>query len=271
MSVKINQILSVMTGLSGVAADEPEVARRWARHFELPMILLAIWMLVEWYLRGKNIYSVIFDQITDWTIWLFFLLETVVITSLVKNRLRYLRGNWMNLLIITLGFPMLWAGSNYAAILRALRVLLIFPILLSVSATMRKVLARNYLGPVLLVALFFTLMSGLLMAGIDPAIENVWQGIWWAWVTVATIGYGDIVPQSFAGKALGAVVILFGVAFFSILTASFSAYFVSRGEVEIEEEEIEEINQLKDIERRIEHMEKTLKRIERRLKDDGEE
>ena len=266
MPVMLNNLFHLLTGLSGVAADEHPAARRWARRFEFPMILLAIWMLIEWYLREKNIYSPIFAQVTDWFIWLFFLVETVVITSLVENKFRYLRSNWMNLFIIIAAFPLLWVGSNYVVILRTLRVLLIFPMLLNVSATVRKVLARNYLGSVLLVALAFTLISGLLMAGIDPAIEDVWQGIWWAWVTVATVGYGDMVPQSAAGKVFGALVILFGVGFFSLLTASFSAYFVSRGEVEIEEEEVEEINQLKDIENRIAAMEKTLKRIEHRLK-----
>ena len=192
----------------------------------------------------------------------------MVITSLVDDKFRYLRSNWMNLFIIIAAFPLFWIGTNYVAILRTLRVLLILPMLLNVSATIRKVLARNYLGTVLMVALAFTLISGLLMAGIDPAIENVWQGIWWAWVTVATVGYGDMVPESTAGRVFGAIVILFGVGFFSLLTASFSAYFVSRGEVEIEEEEIEEINKLRDIEDRIAAMEKTLKRIERRLNED---
>ena len=111
-------------------------------------------------------------------------------------------------------------------------------------------------------------MSGLLIAGIDPSIETIQEGLWWAWVTVATVGYGDIVPQSTAGKVFGAVVILFGVGFFSLLTASFSAYFVSRGEIEIEEEEVEEIYRLKDIVRRIEAMEQTLQRIEARLNED---
>ena len=107
------------------------------------------------------------------------------------------------------------------------------------------------------------------MAGIDPAIEDVWQGLWWAWVTVATVGYGDIVPESTAGRVFGSLVILFGVGFFSLLTASFSAYFVSRGEVEIEEEieeeELEEMSELKRIEDRIDAMEKTLRRIEEKL------
>ncbi len=265
----IHHTLQLLTGLSGVATDEPLAARRWARRLELPMILLAIWILIEWYLREKGIYSETFGQVTDWLIWLFFVFETVLLTSLVENKFRYLRSNWMNLFIICAGVPLLWGGGTYAVVLRSLRLLLILPLLLNVTVTVRKVLSRNYLGSVLLVALAFTLMSGLLIAGIDPSIENVWQGIWWAWVTVATVGYGDTVPQSVAGKVFGAVVILFGVGFFSLLTASFSAYFVSRGEIEIEEEEIEEINQLMNIERRIDAMEKTLQRIEDRLNEGG--
>jgi voltage-gated potassium channel len=268
----INQTLRMLTGLAGVATDENPTARRWARRFELPMILLAIWILIEWYLRGEGVYSPLFDQVTDWIIWLFFVFETVLLTSLVKNKSRYLRGNWMNLIIIGVGVSLLWGGGIYEiVVLRTLRLLLVVPLLLNIVATMRKVLARNYLGTVLLVALAFTLISGLLMAGIDPAIENVWQGIWWAWVTVATVGYGDTVPLSAAGKVFGAVVILFGVGFFSLLTASFSAYFVSRGEIEIEEEEIEEINQLNAIERRIDNIEQTLRRIEDQLNDNREE
>ena len=269
MNLRLNHILNILTGLSGVAAEENIAARRWARRFELPMILLAIWMLVEWYLRGKEVYSPVFARVTDWLIWLFFFIETVVITSQVDNKQLYLRSNWMNLFIIMVAFPLFWFGSNYIAILRTLRVLLIFPMLLNVSSTIRKVLARNYLGHVLLIALAFTLISGLIMAGIDPAIEDVWQGLWWAWVTVATVGYGDIVPESTAGRVFGSLVILFGVGFFSLLTASFSAYFVSRGEVEIEEEieeeELEEMSELKRIEDRIDAMEKTLRRIEEKL------
>jgi len=260
-----SQTLKLLIGLPGVPENERPVARRWASRFELPMILLALWIMIEWYLKAKGVYPATFDRITDWGIWLFFVLETVVLTSLVKNKLHYLRSNWMNLLIISTGIPLLWGGGTYAAALRTLRVLLILPILLNTSVGVRKVLAQNHLGTVLLLALAFTLMSGLLIAGIDPGIETIWQGIWWAWVTVATVGYGDTVPLSTAGRVFGAVVILFGVGFFSLLTASFSAYFVSRGEMEIEEEEAEEIYRLKDIVKRIDAMEQTLQRIEKRL------
>jgi len=266
-----SHLANLLIGLPGVAADERPAARHWASRFELPMIMLAFWIMIEWYLREKGIYPDAFDRITNWIIWLFFVFETAVLTFLVKNKWLYLRSNWMNLLIISAGLPLLWGGGAYAAALRSLRVLLIFPLLLTTSSTVRKVLARNHLGTTLLVALVFTLMSGLLISGIDPSIENIWEGIWWAWVTVATVGYGDVVPQSAAGKVFGAVVIMFGVGFFSLLTASFSAYFVSRGEVEIEADEAEEIYRLRDIERRIESMEQTLARIEAGLKQDREE
>ena len=264
----LTHTLNFLIGLPGVAENERPAARLWASRFELPMILLALWIMIEWYLKAKGVYDVALDRVTDWAIWLLFVLETVVLTRLVKDKSRYLVSNWMNLLIIFMGMPLLWGGGAYAAALRTLRVLLIFPLLLNTSDTVRKILSRNHLGTTLMVAMVFTLMAGLLIAGIDPAIEDVWHGIWWAWVTVSTVGYGDTVPLSTAGKVFGAVVILFGVGFFSLLTASFSAYFISRGEIEIEEEEVEEIYRLKDIEKRIKKMEQTLQRIETRLNED---
>ena len=44
-------------------------------------------------------------------------------------------------------------------------------------------------------------------------------GVWWAIVTLATVGYGDVVPHTAWGRVLGAVVILIGVTFLSFLTA----------------------------------------------------
>ena len=257
-----------LIGLRGVAKDETPAAQLWAGRLELPMILLALWIVLEWYLVARGVYPGVLEEFTDWLIWLFFVLETVVLTSLVRDKQRYLLGNWMNLLIITVGAPLLWGGGGYAPMLRLLRLLLLIPLLLNTSITVRRVLSRNHLGTTLLVALAFTLMAGLLSAGIDPNIEDVWEGLWWAWVTVATVGYGDTVPTSGAGKLFGALVILFGVGFFSLLTASFSAYFVSRGEIEIEEEEAEEIYRLKDLEKRMERIEATLQRIETQLDGD---
>jgi voltage-gated potassium channel Kch len=53
------------------------------------------------------------------------------------------------------------------------------------------------------------------------------DGLWWSLVTLATVGYGDIVPHTAWGRVVGAAVIVVGVTFLSLLTATITTYFVS--------------------------------------------
>ncbi len=52
-------------------------------------------------------------------------------------------------------------------------------------------------------------------------------GAWWAVVTLATVGYGDVVPTTAWGRVVGSGVILFGITFLSFLTATVTSLFVS--------------------------------------------
>jgi voltage-gated potassium channel len=53
------------------------------------------------------------------------------------------------------------------------------------------------------------------------------DGIWWAIVTLGTVGYGDIVPHTGWGRLLGSIVIVFGVTFISLLFATVTSYLVA--------------------------------------------
>jgi voltage-gated potassium channel len=54
------------------------------------------------------------------------------------------------------------------------------------------------------------------------------ESLWWALQTVTTVGYGDIVPESTFGRIVGAVVMLNGIAFLTVVTASITSIFVER-------------------------------------------
>ena len=57
----------------------------------------------------------------------------------------------------------------------------------------------------------------------DPkTFPTIWLAWWWAIQTVTTVGYGDVVPQQAAGKAVAAVLMVGGLAFLSIVTATVS-------------------------------------------------
>ena len=82
-----------------------------------------------------------------------------------------------------------------------------------------------------LVTLLIAVGAGVLVTVIAkddfPTLED---GIWWAIVTLGTVGYGDIVPQTTWGRVVGSVVIVFGVTFISFLTATVTSVFVAAEE-----------------------------------------
>ena len=231
------------------------------RKFEIPMLLVAIWIVVEWYAELQGVFPSSYAYITDLIIWLFFVSETIILTYLTNDKLRYLRTNWINLLIIFVGVPVVWGVSSYAGILRSLRLLLLVAILVNLSDTIRQVLSRNHLGITLVIALIIIMLSGILIAGIDPNIDSVWEGLWWAWVTVTTVGYGDVVPVSVAGKLFGALLILLGIGLFSLLTASFSAFFVSKEEQKEKEIEKQTLEKLVAIEKKLTELECNINKL----------
>ena len=64
--------------------------------------------------------------------------------------------------------------------------------------------------------------------------------VWWAIVTLATVGYGDVVPTTVAGRVVGSAVIILGVTFLAFLTATVTSYFVSSDREEAKQREVAE-------------------------------
>jgi voltage-gated potassium channel len=81
------------------------------------------------------------------------------------------------------------------------------------------------------------------------------DGVWWAIVTLGTVGYGDIVPHTAWGRVIGSLVIVFGVTFIAFLTATVTSLFVSAEQ---------SVEQARDREQRAETQE-LLRKLEQRL------
>lgn len=248
-------------GLSGVGPYENKRARKLGHAFEWPMIFVAMWIVFEWYLQSKAERPVSVTAFTDWFIWGFFLLETVVLTIAVDNKKRYLINNWANIVIVAAGLPVLWETLPHAGGLRVLRLLAIFIVLMNTSGTFRKIMGRNHLGPTMMVSFVIIVIAGTVMAAIDPNVETPLDGIWWAWVTVTTVGYGDIVPGSTAGRLFGSFLILMGIGLFAMLTASFSSFFMQQDEKDLIREEKHNTQRLTEMATRIEALEGKLDRL----------
>ena len=78
--------------------------------------------------------------------------------------------------------------------------------------------------------------GALVMLGVEsqaeaPLIVTGGDALWWALVTMATVGYGDEVPVTTAGRFVGAVVIVMGVLVFTTLTSFLAQWFLSNRQV----------------------------------------
>lgn len=60
--------------------------------------------------------------------------------------------------------------------------------------------------------------------------EDVWEGMWWATQTVTTVGYGDVVPASTAGRFVGAILMIGGLSLFAVVTGTITSSFVTRAQ-----------------------------------------
>jgi voltage-gated potassium channel len=246
-------------GLAGVDPRENETAQRWGRALEWPLLILAFWILIDWYHQTSGTGNASYLPLSDWIIWGFFAAELTLMLWLVDSPARYLKQNWLSLFIVLVGIPLtIQAVAFNSGLLRSLRLLLFFGILFRLSADLRSVLGRHNLGITLMVAFGFLVLSAFLISGLDPAFKNPVDGFWWAWVTMTTVGYGDLVPTTLEGRLVGMLLILVGVALFSLLTASFSVFFIERDEKEMVDREQATLLKIQMLEARLERIESQL-------------
>ena len=133
---------------------------------------------------------------------------------------------------------------------------------------MKRAVARRRIFPFIVgVTTALGLFSGFIVTVIDRRdFPTFGDGVWWAIVTLGTVGYGDIVPHTAWGRVIGSVVIVVGVTFISFLTAMITSYFVSSDQEESEARErglraaeiAETIELLRGIERRLDAIEAKL-------------
>jgi voltage-gated potassium channel len=107
------------------------------------------------------------------------------------------------------------------------------------AARVKRVVANRRIFPFLvLVTVAVGLLAGFVATLVDEKdFPTFGDGAWWAIVTLATVGYGDIVPTTPVGRLVGSTLIIFGITFLSFLTAIVTSLFVS---AEQEEHRLEE-------------------------------
>ena len=107
-------------------------------------------------------------------------------------------------------------------------------------------------------SLVITVATGFLMTVVDrEQFPSIGSGLWWAVQTTTTVGYGDNVPTTVAGRLIAALVMLVGIGFLTVITAAIASTFVSRSRLEPAPSDAETsiAEQLRQINTRLERIE----------------
>jgi voltage-gated potassium channel len=121
--------------------------------------------------------------------------------------------------------------------------------------TSRHVVLHLVWTTIVLVVIF-----GVLIRLVDKEeFPSVWLAMWWAIGTVTTVGYGDIAPAETSGRIVAAALMIVGIAFLSLVTATVASALVSRAAGEISEDTEDLPSTLARIEERLERLERQLR------------
>jgi voltage-gated potassium channel len=107
------------------------------------------------------------------------------------------------------------------------------------------------------------LLGGLGFWMLDPLVHTIPDGLWLAFTTAATVGYGDMVPSTHASRGFAVIVVMLGLAVLSLTTASLSAIFVEKDVEEADDRPIEH-----QMVREIRHLREEINALRREVQGD---
>jgi voltage-gated potassium channel len=187
--------------------------------------------------------------VIDYVIWAIFAAEYTIKLWLAVDRWTFVRHHLLELAVVAV--PIL----RPLRLARLFRIVRIGRVLLVLGGSLRRtraLFAHHGLQFVLLVVAIIIFAGGGLELAFEhhahgTTIHNYADALWWAMVTVTTVGYGDKIPTTGSGKWVAVALMLTGIGLVGVLTATIASFFVQQqhseelAEVKAQLQEIREL------------------------------
>lgn len=214
---------------------------RWQRITEWPMTALALVFLFaySWEVLARTHITLCENTIN--IIWVAFIIDYVVSISLARNKKAWFKNNLITLLSIAL------------PIFRPLRLLRLVAVLNVLNRTSGMAVRGRITMYVCSSAVLLIYIGSLAILDVERTapgakITDFGRALWWTFVTVTTVGYGDLSPVTWQGKCIAVGLMVTGIALIGIVTATLASWIVDSVDSETDkraQENSSEIQQLR--------------------------
>jgi voltage-gated potassium channel len=199
----------------------------WQKKMALPTLLLSLVYTVSfvypiyWYPVSHSVKGLCL--VINYVTWAAFAIDYGIQMKLAPNNRKYFKTHIFELILIAVPF------------FRPLRALRALVFTTQASIRSKKALIKSIPLVMTGAAVVMIIIMGAAILDIErnapgSNIHTPMDALWWGLVTITTIGYGDKFPVTTEGRLVAAVLIIFGVAMISTITASFAAWILSHEE-----------------------------------------
>ena len=206
---------------------------------EIPLMLLSIVMiplLVGPFLWEMSDSEKFLFIILDILIWIVFLIDMLIKVTISVDRLDYIKSNWIEVIVVLVPW------------FRPFRIFRLVVFALKTYKGFSRACKPDFL---LIYAFGFVIVASTLLTTFEQnnmsALDSFVDSVWWSVVTITTVGYGDMVPESSVGRIVAVFLMLGGISIFGAITANIAS-LVSAAEdpnTKLIEDLTREIEQLK--------------------------
>jgi voltage-gated potassium channel len=193
-------------------------------------------------------------EVVIWISWVLFLIDYVVRFAIAGRgqRWKWFYSHILDLLVVVL--PMLRP-------LRVLRLVTLLSVLQRTAGAAIRSRIVIYAGCAGTLLVFVAALAVLDAERGQPGstIKTFWDALWWAFVTITTVGYGDFTPVSATGRLIAVGLMIGGIALLGVITATFASWIVQQVET-ADEERTATVGHLRALEAKIDELQVLLTR-----------
>lgn len=195
---------------------------RWSKYSEYPLVFASLAYLAAYSVQvlvDSNPAIDFTTQLVIWVVWGMFLIDYIIRLATATERKKWFWKHSYELIILAL--PLLRP-------LRLLRLLTLVNVFhrSAGSALRGKVVIFAGIFSVLLVYCGALAVFEAERSVPNASIQSFGDAIWWAVITITTVGYGDMYPLTVLGKIIAILLIISGIGVIGILTAALASWFV---------------------------------------------